>query len=75
MPALTALGAIKESEMSAAAGTAWLFHLLILAGAPPQPEQHLGTHSLKCTFLSWAAKYGVSAANRRLLGQHCKSKD
>ena len=30
----------------------------------------IGAHSLKCTALSWAAKWGVAREHRRLLGYH-----
>ena len=35
----------------------------------------IGSHPLKATFLSWAAKFGIAPASRRKLGGHVKPKD
>jgi hypothetical protein len=35
----------------------------------------VSSHSLKCTLLSWASKFGLPADVRRFLGHHTKSED
>ena len=36
---------------------------------------NVGSHSLKATYLSWAAKFGLKGGDQRILGYHAKSKD
>ena len=48
---------------------------LVEAGCPPRPNQNIGTHSLKATLLSWAAKWSMRASSRRVLGKHSDRKD
>ena len=57
--------------LSAEAGTAWLRVLLQSDESFDKRRfDHLGTHSCKCTCLSWLAKFGTDADVRRLMGYH-----
>ena len=42
---------------------------------PRPPTAFIGSHSLKTTMLSWLAKHGAAASDRRLLGGHTDSND
>jgi len=53
--------------------TLWLRELLVRAGGSAAEAQRLTSHSLKCTVLSWAAKYGLDISERRILGHHFSS--
>eukprot|EP00971_Amphidinium_carterae_P049063 966825-Amphidinium_carterae.3 len=75
MPAINKHNMFVHGEpMSTTSGTAWLTCLLQLADVY-NDRQTLGTHSAKATILSWCAKRGLDASDRRLLGQHRKAKD
>eukprot|EP00971_Amphidinium_carterae_P163909 3249356-Amphidinium_carterae.2 len=56
-------------------GATWLTTFLALAKTPQREGQKLGSHSLKATILSWAAKWGMSSDIRRALGQHFNLQD
>ena len=50
----------------------WMRYLL--TGSMSQdPRRKLSSHSFKCTFLSFAAKFGVSAEERLVMGYHVTS--
>ena len=65
----------SQSSMTTSEATAWLVQILRKAGTSRKDMSTLGTHSLRCTLLSWCAKAGVSETSRRLLGRHLKPKD
>lgn len=50
----------------------WLRRLSGSAGVEPDAMKNSGSHSLKATALSWAAKAAVAKSHRRLLGGHVK---
>jgi hypothetical protein len=52
----------------------WLNDLLNQLRHRPA-NAYIGSHSLKTTMLSWLAKHGATAADRRLLGGHTDSND
>ena len=54
----------RTAEFAAA-----LRHVLVRLGFQSEIAD-IGAHSLKCTALSWAAKWGVAREHRRLLGYH-----
>lgn len=57
--------------LSAEAGTSWLRVLLQSDGMFDRNRlEHIGTHSCKCTCLSWLSKFGADAEVRRLMGYH-----
>lgn len=53
----------------------WLRQLLRAAGIDQDQLSNVGTHSLKTTCLSWAAKYGAPIDVRRHLGYHMASSE
>ena len=56
--------------------TVWLREILrVISDMEPARASSIGSHSLKATFLSWAAKFGIAPASRRKLGGHVKPKD
>ena len=67
-------GGGSGKPLSNAEATTWLRRLLCNEASQPQLQQ-VGMHSLKCTLLSWAAKYGLDLDTRRFLGYHVKSTD
>ena len=50
----------------------WLREILVAYGESPTVVAAGGSHSLKATLLSWAAKFGLNEGTRRLLGGHVK---
>ena len=62
-------------QMDSTTASRHLRAFLIEAGCPPSPKQNLGTHSLKATLLSWAARWSMKASSRRILGKHSDRKD
>jgi len=52
-----------------------LRRLLASAGFAPPTLERIGAHSLKATLLSWAAKRGIEAEARRMLGYHLRPGD
>ena len=72
-PSDTALFTDKplDSEQS----KVWLQDILISAGLSVSFCRSLGTHSMKCTTLSWCAKFGLSARTRKFLGYHVDKTD
>ena len=58
---------------SATVAAAWLRGILISRGFPE--ARKLGTHSCKCTCLSWLSKHGVDPLHRRVLGYHKAPQD
>ena len=73
-PSLPAPSMVSNSwlqrPLTAAEGTQWLKELLVMGGCKLEEVKDIGTHSLKVTALSWAAKYGLDVQTRRLLGHH-----
>jgi hypothetical protein len=67
MPTVLKGGKLGSSALSASEATAWLRELL----GPFEPGVHSpSTHSLKATYLSWSAKWGMSHEHRCTLGYH-----
>ena len=64
-------GGWSKVPTSVSTGASWL-RSLVGAGSG---DARVGTHSCKCTVLSWMAKYGSPASDRRLLGYHVPRKD
>ncbi len=62
-------------RLSTTEGAIWLREVLIDGGLPPEEAAAYGTHSLKSTLLSWAAKAGMPKGARRLLGGHAAQRD
>ena len=73
MPEVLSDGKFGASRMTTQDGTLILRELLRLTGVANL--EAYGTHSAKATLLSWAAKAGLSRADRQLLGGHADSKD
>ena len=61
--------------MTAPQFTEILQHLLVDVGVEPSVAKRFSSHSCKATVLSWAAKYGLTLQERRLLGGHAKPGD
>ena len=61
---------ILSKPVSSGSATTWLHELLISNGIPHASTSEIATHSLKCTALSWLAKFGAPAEHRRVLGYH-----
>ena len=64
-------GGWSKVPTSVSTGASWL-RSLVGSGSG---DVRVGTHSCKCTVLSWMAKYGSPASDRRLLGYHVPRKD
>ena len=77
LPAPMAFGGSERRwskvPLSAANAADWLQSLISEAEGPKGSE--VGTHSLKVTLLSWAAKFGLTIELRRALGYHSAGKD
>ena len=73
LPAPADRGGWSNVPLTATSAGAWLRSLL--EGSEGPPVSSLGTHSLKATVLSWAAKYGLDVPTRRALGYHQASSD
>ena len=73
LPAPQESGGWAGVPLSASSAGVWLRALL--EGTDGPPVQSIGTHSMKCTMLSWCAKYGLDIAVRRALGYHTSSAD
>jgi hypothetical protein len=52
-----------------------MHEILVAGGLKADSVRDLRTHSCRATLLSWAAKFGIKAGHRRLLGYHAKPKD
>jgi hypothetical protein len=52
-----------------------LRHIFVKFGFEPSALKNIGSHSLKATMLSWAAKGGLPKDDRRILGYHADSND
>jgi hypothetical protein len=57
-----------DAPLSTSEATKWLRALL--SGFGHTALQDIGTHSLKCTCLAWAASWGLDLETRSLLGSH-----
>ena len=75
MLAPLASGELSQSRLNASEASAWLKRLLANAGHSDEELDKMGSHSLKATVLSWAAKAGLGGGVRRILGAHAKPKD
>ena len=74
LPSPTHTGGWSKAPLSGGAAAEWLRHLL--QGTDTVGHVRLGTHSCKCTLLSWMAKAGAgSPSDRRLLGYHVAGRD
>ena len=67
-------GGWQESPVSVEVGARWLRNLLHRSGQEASSVRALGTHSLKATCLSWAAKWGVDRETRLIMGYHSSSR-
>ena len=67
-------GGWTTSPMSVGMGARWLRSLLYKSGEDVASVRALGTHSLKATGLSWAAKWGTSKELRVILGYHSSAR-
>ena len=70
MPVVAGSGDILAEPADSAQVAKALISVLSRGGARPQALEGIGSHSLKRTFLSWAAKYGLPREDRRILGYH-----
>jgi hypothetical protein len=50
-------------------------HIFVKFGSDPSALKGIGSHSLKATTLSWAAKGGLAEEDRRILGYHADGND
>ena len=73
LPAPNDSGSWANVPLSASSAGIWLRSLLQEAGGPELSR--VGTHSMKCTLLSWCAKFGLDPSIRRALGYHTSSAD
>jgi hypothetical protein len=53
----------------------YLRHIFVKFGFDPSALKGIGSHSLKATMLSWAAKGGLAKDDRRILGYHADGND
>ncbi|CAE7739579.1 unnamed protein product [Symbiodinium sp. CCMP2592] len=68
-------GGWQESPVGVEVGARWLRSLLHRMGLEPAAAVRLlGTHSMKATVLSWAAKWGMTKELRMILGYHSSSR-
>ena len=71
MPAPDQHGGISERPLESGECGKWLRRLLGVDVEPGlDPERRVSSHSLKCTFLSFAAKRGLAVPGRLMLGYH-----
>ena len=70
MFAITAGGNWTGARLRSQEAMTWIRGLLIKLKVPIVPGQLFGTHSLKCTALSWMAKAGCRLEHRNMLGYH-----
>ena len=75
LPAPLKGGGWQEAPVTVEVGARWLRNLLHRAGQDPATVRALGTHSLKATCLSWAAKWGVDRDTRLIMGYHSSSRN
>jgi hypothetical protein len=73
LPAPAANGSWSKMPLSVTSGANWLRSLLHDTLDPRGTP--VGTHSLKASLLSMAAKYGLPHSQRKLLGYHAGSKE
>ena len=70
MPALDINGSWLHRPLTSGEASNWLKDLLVQTGWPLEDVDGISSHSLKTTVLSWAARWGMDLAERRLLGHH-----
>ena len=70
LPAPNSKGGWTNRALTAGEATTWLRELLLAGGSPKEHVARVSSHSLKATFLSWAAKRGLPIDIRRLMGHH-----
>jgi hypothetical protein len=77
IPALSRTGTWTSSRMRSGEAILWMTEILRSRGPliAVSQGQVFGTHSAKATLLSWAAKAGVPAADRKFLGHHCNGQE
>ncbi len=75
MPAPLAGGEWTSTRLGPWDCTLWLREVLVSGGLTAAKASLFGSHSMKATMLSWAAKAGINAPHRRLLGGHIKPGD
>ena len=73
MPAPGRLDTWKTTPLLNYDANRWLRAMLGLS--PATAKQNVGMHSCKVTLLAWAARYGLSLADRKLLGYQTSSQD
>eukprot|EP00971_Amphidinium_carterae_P338550 6475942-Amphidinium_carterae.1 len=66
-------GGFSSEPLSSTHATRWLKEILCAGGEALPDVAGISTHSLKCTLLSWAAKYGLDRETRQILGYHMVS--
>jgi hypothetical protein len=73
---MVGMGGWIERRMRTQEAGCWIREFAqALTPLPVEVTSSLGASSLKPTLLSWAAKFGMDAGSRRLLGYHVKPKD
>ena len=71
MPAPDRHGGTSQRPLESGECGRWLRRLLEVDVEPGlDPDRRVSSHSLKCTFLSFAAKRGLSVPDRLMLGYH-----
>lgn len=70
VPSLKPDGTWRDTPLHIRGASLWLLDLLETGGAAADSLKNVGTHSMKTTTLSWAAKFGLDHDTRRLLGGH-----
>ena len=68
MPSINKSGTFGKARLKTHEAVVWLRELLIKVGAPAMASQLIGTHSAKCTVLSWAAKAGLGISCEKAIG-------
>ena len=68
-------GLFTAARIKAGQATQWLRHILLKLGVDAYDLRNIGSHSLKTTLLSVAAKGGLSRDTRRTLGGHATPGD
>lgn len=75
LPAPLSDGSWGVGKLTIGEATLWLTEILVRLGVGRESLVDLGTHSLKTTLLSWAAKAGLDHETRRTLGGHISKAD
>eukprot|EP00971_Amphidinium_carterae_P116893 2314889-Amphidinium_carterae.1 len=65
MPVLLTDGTFGQTPMSSGEANRWVREIFMQHGIAKDMASTIGTHSLKATMLSWAAKFGLSREVRQ----------